>query len=409
MSRILKRPMFKRGGQSNDGIMSNVVDREQYSKGTDRFGSMTEDEIRSNIGLLTGLQDRFAPLPKTRLPIGEVGFALASGVDPIDALGLGYKKFVSDDDKIRAIRDKRKSAAVSTVLGQAIKPVKDVRTEKQKNLEAAGFPPGSPEYEAAMRKSIFPEKDLRTTAKKNADDFGLTGDKRDAYIKAATIRTEALGGEFATKANIDAALKAGNYAVESMDFMIDVAKLGVRSPDAFGFKGKFLGIGKDVATELEGIFDSSLRSAADGGIEAGVYDMIRNPDFSKIQPLENAMSIRLARTRNPQDRLMKDMIRDAKQDTELTGLGGAAKIRDRLPVIFREFLDTARNRLKSAGKTDEEIAAALNPKIQEFNTLMSQLAGVTAVDDKPVKLGKGKKRKFKLEFIDGVYRKIPLE
>ena len=40
---------------------------------------------------------------------------------------------------------------------------------------------------------------------------------------------------------------------------------------------------------------------------------------------------------------------------------------------------------------------------------MSQLAGVTAVDDKPVKLGKGKKRKFKLEFIDGVYRKIPLE
>jgi len=27
MSRILKRPMFKRGGQSNDGIMSNVVDR----------------------------------------------------------------------------------------------------------------------------------------------------------------------------------------------------------------------------------------------------------------------------------------------------------------------------------------------------------------------------------------------
>ena len=72
MSRILKRPMFKRGGQSNDGIMSNVVDREQY-----KFGSMTEDEIRSKIALLTGLQDRFAPLPKTRLPIGEVGVALA--------------------------------------------------------------------------------------------------------------------------------------------------------------------------------------------------------------------------------------------------------------------------------------------------------------------------------------------
>ncbi len=37
--------------------------------------------------MLTELQDRFAPLPTTRLPLGEVGFALASGADPIDALG----------------------------------------------------------------------------------------------------------------------------------------------------------------------------------------------------------------------------------------------------------------------------------------------------------------------------------
>ena len=32
MSRILKRPMFKRGGQSNDGIMSNVVDRTMHAQ-----------------------------------------------------------------------------------------------------------------------------------------------------------------------------------------------------------------------------------------------------------------------------------------------------------------------------------------------------------------------------------------
>ena len=29
MSRTLKRPMFRRGGSTNDGIMTGIVDREQ--------------------------------------------------------------------------------------------------------------------------------------------------------------------------------------------------------------------------------------------------------------------------------------------------------------------------------------------------------------------------------------------
>ena len=119
MSRILKRPMFRRGGSTNTGIMSGLVDRRNYSTGM--FGNMTEDEIRSNVELLRGLQDQFAPLPKTRLPLGEVGLALASGAPIIDALGVGYKKFVSEDDKRRALAAKRDQAAVSTVLGQALK------------------------------------------------------------------------------------------------------------------------------------------------------------------------------------------------------------------------------------------------------------------------------------------------
>ena len=400
MSITLKRPMFRRGGSTNTGIMSGLVDREQKS-----FGDVA--------GRVEKLTPEFEKLlsqytPRTRLPLGEVGFALATGTPFLEALGAGYRQFTkADDARQRAI----KSGALKLGIAEATK--KQDRTELQKNLIAAGLVPGTEEFETALKTKILQPKDTRTTAEKNADALGLTGEDRAAYIKAATIQTEALGGEFATKANRDKALKAGNYAVESMDFMIDVAKLGVRSPESFGVKGRVLGFGKDLATELEGIFDSSLRSAADEGISAGVYDLVKNPDFSKIQPLENAMSIRLARTRNPQDKLMKDMIRDAKQDTDLSGLGGAAKIRDRLPVIFREFLATARNRLRSAGRSDEEIASILNPKIEEFNTLMSQFAGVTAVDDKEFKIpgrgGKGKKQKFKLELIDGVYRKIPIE
>jgi hypothetical protein len=97
--------------------------------------------------------------------------------------------------------------------------------------------------------------------------------------------------------------------------------------------------------------------------------------------MENALSIRIARVRNPKDKLMKDMIRDAKDDVKLGGLGGATKIRDRLPVLFQEILDSARNRYKAAGRTEAEIAAILNPKIEAFNAAISKLSGIK--DDTP--------------------------
>ena len=34
MSRILKRPMFRKGGSTNEGIMHGLVDRKGYSEGT---------------------------------------------------------------------------------------------------------------------------------------------------------------------------------------------------------------------------------------------------------------------------------------------------------------------------------------------------------------------------------------
>ena len=144
MSRILKRPMFRRGGKVNQGIMSGLVDRTNYENGA--FGNMTEDQIRSNIDMLVGLQDQFAPVAKTRLPIGDVGLALVAGQSPIDALATGYKKFTSEDDKRRALLDKRKSAAVSTVLSQALKQEKDTKTAAIKNALAQGLIPGTKKF-----------------------------------------------------------------------------------------------------------------------------------------------------------------------------------------------------------------------------------------------------------------------
>ena len=110
MSRILKRPMFKRGGQSNDGIMSNVVDREQKSSG----------DIAGRVAKLTPEFEKLLSeyTPRTRLPLGEVGFLLASGADPIEALGKGYSKFTKADDARQAAI---KSGALKLGIAQATK------------------------------------------------------------------------------------------------------------------------------------------------------------------------------------------------------------------------------------------------------------------------------------------------
>jgi len=110
--------MFKRGGKVNDGIMTGLEDREQLANGSPL--KIDRDLLRSNIETFKSVQDEFAPVRKTRLPLGTVGFALASGADPIDALGLGYKQFVTADDRRRALMDKRKQAAVSTAIGSQL-------------------------------------------------------------------------------------------------------------------------------------------------------------------------------------------------------------------------------------------------------------------------------------------------
>jgi len=109
--------MFRRGGPANDGIMSGLEDRKQFSIGT-RDPKVIGQSARDYIEQFEPLLREFTP--KTRLPIGQVGFALATGVDPIEALGAGYSQFVKRDDAREAAIRK---GAVSMGLGQALKDV----------------------------------------------------------------------------------------------------------------------------------------------------------------------------------------------------------------------------------------------------------------------------------------------
>ena len=135
MSRTLKRPMVRRGGSTNDGIMSGLVDREQKSTGNliGRARELTPE--------LESLLREFTP--KTRLPLGAVGAALVQGTPIKQALTSGYTDFTKRDDaREAAIR----SGAVKLGIGQAMKeaqPSKSILKNRKTaivNIKSRGLP-----------------------------------------------------------------------------------------------------------------------------------------------------------------------------------------------------------------------------------------------------------------------------
>tara|TARA_R100000655_G_scaffold86790_1_gene126865 strand:- start:84 stop:881 length:798 start_codon:yes stop_codon:yes gene_type:complete len=144
MSRALKRPMFRRGGPANDGIMSGIEDRKKLANGT----GLDVDRARLESRAIDRIMSELAPIPKTRLPLGTVGIALAQGAPIVDALGAGYKDFVRRDDIRRAALAKRKQAAVSTALGSQLgkRGQSKIALEKMIDLSIkAGEFPDTPE------------------------------------------------------------------------------------------------------------------------------------------------------------------------------------------------------------------------------------------------------------------------
>jgi len=369
MSRILKRPMFRRGGKANEGIMSGLVDREQYSTGTD-IGNMTADEFRANLKNLMNIQDQFTPLPKTRIPLGEIGYALASGAPVTDALFTGYKKFVSDDDKIRALRDKRKSAAVSTVLAQALKPSKDKRTDLEKKLEAAGYLKGSPEYKAAMQTLLFkdvrPKVGFRTlTADEAKEKLGPAYEEGKAYQIDMDPRSNnygkvfVIGGSGVNIQNIlpgdqiqgsaarDKIINQTNFVERQLKNLDTIESLLKEDPTlggGVGFIRKFafdtLSLGKDLNIDLSGPIT-----------QLGGEELLLNTNTARLEALEDILVPAFARVMNPNTRITNQMLNEAKSAINLTGLKGSDAIRTKLKEIRGQFQTYIDDQNALLGKT----------------------------------------------------------
>ena len=164
MSRILKRPMFKTGGSTNEGIMHGLVDRKRYSN-----GSIDEERLGTDVSAIKAAMDKYAPLPESRFPLGQIGLNLVSGEFAGDGLLANiagsardpYASFVKADEARNLAESQRTSSAISSAIGQQF-------AERTARAKAAG---------SGMQKDYSPQRNYR--------DFFLEFSKppKDRYSK----------------------------------------------------------------------------------------------------------------------------------------------------------------------------------------------------------------------------------
>ena len=298
MSRILKRPMFRKGGSTSKGIMTGLVDRKKYQE--DGFVTTVGQTASKLTPELEAILEQYTP--KTRLPIGEFGLNLASGMTLTDALRDPYKRFTrADDARTAAI----KGGAAKLAIAQAMKV----------------------------------PKDTRTTAEKNADALGLKGEERARYIKAATIRTEAGAsglqqqGTVVGKSKRDEVVQNVSFVKEVyknldiVDKMIeDDATLVGAAGSLRRFGNKVLTAGKDFNIDLTGAVE-----------KFGAKDLLLDTNIAKLNALEDALAPAYARVLFPNQRITNYLIQETKDAIGLTGLTGSDEVKARLTEIRRQF------------------------------------------------------------------------
>ena len=118
MSRTLKRPMFRRGGTVNDGIMTGLTDRKQYAEGP------TQAEIYQK-----QYEDMFSKIQPTqpKFNLGQLGLNLASGrfagdgalSNIVGSLQDPYSSFVKQSDALKNLDYQKRMTAATMGIKRA--------------------------------------------------------------------------------------------------------------------------------------------------------------------------------------------------------------------------------------------------------------------------------------------------
>jgi len=171
MSRILKRPMFRRGGSTNTGIMSGIVDRTKHQENPFPGSTIDREAIEGNTAVLESILRQYTP--KARFDYGQVGLGLAEGKPLVEALKEPYGRFVKRDDaREAAIRGGASKLAISKALeSPKIGTLKQVRNTSNQTLY--GIEPGKTGFVTSKQilsvPGVFVPIDNRMGFRFNAD------------------------------------------------------------------------------------------------------------------------------------------------------------------------------------------------------------------------------------------------
>ena len=177
MSRTLKRPMFRRGGTVNDGIMTGLVDRKQYANGKTLQEYMKEAE---------------AVLPKqeaTRFPIGQIGLNLASGQfagsgalqNLIGSLQNPYSQYIKADDARKARDYQRKLALAQFGLERKAKAEDLEKTIQARKDIARMTLEGKENKDLTVFKKIYQGSETQAKNRLAYENSGLEGVARKIF------------------------------------------------------------------------------------------------------------------------------------------------------------------------------------------------------------------------------------
>ena len=305
MSRILKRPMFRKGGSTSKGIMTGLVDRKKYANGIDK------EELAKNVGVLEEVLEQYTP--KTPVPYGAFGLDIATGTPVLEAFKKRYGQFTTADDKREAAI---KGGAAKLGIGKALEKGK-VPTLKQvrntSNQVLFGIEPGKTGFASASQILSAPGA-LTPIDKSQQISVSPTGE--------VTITEGGGQGRIKEKANnIKSATFAMNNVASTMLKNLEGAKVGtvggvVNALDSIGSQlsqlAEVTGIKNNFVNEGSGKIDAYLKKNLGEGIFADAVQ------YGKIKSNAINLAYLMARVDEPGGRFTD---RDIALKMEEIGIG----------------------------------------------------------------------------------------
>ena len=248
MAKILSRPMFRKGGSANSGIMDGLVDRKGYATA----GPIDKELVRSNITNIRDLLTEFSPQPKdtslSEMLIGG-GRNLVSGAGAGEGLMANVAKSYKGPSE-EFFKRQREASDYERKMGSAAAQmgVEHALTMQQKN-------PQSALYNVYLKQGI---------------EEGMDGPKAERY---ATYHSK-------MKGNLETKVGASSIADDIIDF-------NVEDKSTKGNKKKIANLKKHVGKYVYDAFAGNIKliKIEDGQVKYKEYNSVADIDLADFKDL----------------------------------------------------------------------------------------------------------------------------